>query len=133
MNKSQAITEFWNSFGIPAFDENTVPEYVDDGKGNLIKLQPPYITYNVVEDDLDNVVNLYASIWYHSTSWREVTLKVGEVSKRITEMYPPTIQLDNGRLYLAKGTPFAQRMSDPNDDMIRRIYINIQAEFLTAY
>lgn len=34
---------------------------------------------------------------------------------------------------LKRGSPFAQRMSDPNDDMIRRIYINITAEFLTAY
>ena len=34
---------------------------------------------------------------------------------------------------LKRGSPFAQRMSDPNDDMIRSIYINITVEFLTAY
>ncbi len=133
MNKSQAITEFWNSFGIPAFDETTVPEYIDDGHGNQVKLVPPYITFNIVEDSLNSVVNLYANIWYKSTSWREITLKTAEIAKRLVEMQPPTIELDNGRLYLTKGTPFAQRMSEPTDDTIRRMYINVQAEFLTAY
>jgi hypothetical protein len=48
-------------------------------------------------------------------------------------MNPPSIKFDGGRLYIAKGNPFAQRMADPNDDMIRRMYLNIQAEFLSAY
>ena len=48
-------------------------------------------------------------------------------------MQPPTIELDNGRLYIAKGTPFAQRMSEPSDDTVRRILLNISAEYLTAY
>ena len=26
MNKAQALDQFWNGFGIPAWDENTVPE-----------------------------------------------------------------------------------------------------------
>lgn len=133
MNKAQALDKFWNSFGIPAFDETTVPEYVDDGNGNQIKLEPPYITYNVVEDSLDSVTNLYANLWYRSTSWREITVKAGEIAKTIVEMNPPSIPLDNGRLYLAKGNPFAQRMEEPNDSTIRRMYLNIQAEFLTAY
>jgi hypothetical protein len=36
-------------------------------------------------------------------------------------------------LYISKGSPFAQRMKEPSDDMVRRIYININAEFLTAF
>ena len=123
MNKAQALDKFWNSFSIPAYDENTVPD----------NAQMPYITYNVIEDELGNVVNLYANLWYRSTSWKDITLKSDEIAKKITEMYPPAIAIDNGRLYLAKGTPFAQRMNDPESDTIRRMYINIQAEFLTAY
>lgn len=122
MTKAQAIDYFWNSFGIKAYDENTVPD-----KPNF-----PYITYSVTTDDIGNVVNLSASIWDRSTSWKIISEKVDEISKKIIEMQPPAIALNNGRLYLTKGTPFAQRMSDP-DDMIRRIYMNLQAEFLTAY
>ena len=40
MNKEQAIHFFWSQFGLPAYDENSVP---DDA-------QMPYITYNVVID-----------------------------------------------------------------------------------
>lgn len=123
MKKAQALDTFWNSFGIPAYDETDVP-------GNA---KMPYITYSVGEDSLGSVVNLHANLWYYSTSWREITLKADEIAKKIVEMNPPSIPLDNGRLYLAKGTPFAQRMSEPGSDETRRIYINVQAEFLTAY
>lgn len=123
MDKQQAIDTFWNSFGIPAYDENSVP---DDAV-------MPYITYNVISDSLDSVVNLYANLWYSSMSWKDISLKSEEIAERIVKMNPPSIAIDNGRLYLAKGKPFAQRMSEPEDDKIRRIYINVQAEFLTAY
>jgi formylmethanofuran dehydrogenase subunit A len=74
-----------------------------------------------------------ASIWYRSTSWKDVSDKAEEIAEYIVKMAPPSIEIDNGRLYISKGTPFAQRMSEPSDDMVRRIYININAEFLTAF
>ena len=123
MDKSQAIQSFWESFNIPAYDETIVP---DDAV-------MPYITYGVRTDSLDNVVNMYASIWYRSTSWEDISKKTEQIAKYIVEQNPPSIQFDKGRLSIAKGTPFAQRMADPNDNMIRRMYINIQAEFLSAY
>lgn len=130
MNKSQAIHKFWNSFSIPAFDENTVPEYVDDGNGNQIKLMPPYITYNVSLDELDHPVSMSASIWYRDPSWASVTEKSIEISDKLKNG-GETIPLDEGYLWIVKGHPFMQRMDDPNDDMIRRIYINIMAEYLS--
>ena len=42
-----------------------------------------------------------------------------------------TLSLDNCAVWIKKGSPFAQRMGD-SDDMVRRIYMNIEAEFLTA-
>jgi hypothetical protein len=123
MNKAQALDKFWNSFGIPAYDELTVPE----------EAVMPYITYSVTTGRLEDVVNLSASIWYHSQSWKDISLKAEEIAEKITKMMPPTIQIDNGRLYIALGDPFAQRMDDPSSDTVRRIYLNVQAEFLTAY
>ena len=40
------------------------------------------------------------------------------------------IKLDKGYTYLYRGTPFAQRVKD-NDDMIKRIYLNVNVEYLT--
>lgn len=123
MNKSQAIQAFWESFKIPAYDETTVPDNAPF----------PYITYNVKTDSIGNICLMSASIWYRSTSWKDVSDKAEEIAEYIVKMAPPSIEIDNGRLYINKGTPFAQRMSEPNDDMVRRIYININAEFLTAF
>jgi hypothetical protein len=122
MDKASAIDHFWNGFGIPAYDENTVPD----------NAPMPRITYNVITDSLGNTVNLSASIWYQGRSWKDVTLKAEEIEKYIGEHGGIVMNLDNGKLWMVKGSPFSQRMSD-NDSSIRRIYLNIQAEFLTAY
>ena len=123
MNKAQAIDTFWNSFNIPAYDENSVPEDATF----------PYITYSESTDSIGNVVMLNASIWDRSTSWEGISLKAEEIAQKIAEYGHDTIKIDNGYIWLVKGAPFAQRMSDPNDDKIRRIYLNVLGEFLTAY
>lgn len=130
MNKAQAIQEFWASFGLEAYDENTVPDQVP-GK---------YITYSVATDSLDRVVNLTASIWeLDTTSWAFVEEKAEEIGRALEQRdftalgtNAPSIPIDGGRVFLTKGSPFAQRMADPGSDRTRRIYMNIQAEFLTA-
>jgi hypothetical protein len=35
-------------------------------------------------------------------------------------------------VWIQRGIPFAQRMSDPTDDTIRRIVLQITAEFITS-
>ena len=122
MDKAQALHNFWSGFGLPAYDENTVPE----------DAAMPRITYSVSTDSIDNRLLLSGSLWYHSTSWEDISKKAEEIAQALVTMNPPAIEIDNGRLYLCKGSPFAQRMEDP-DDSIRRIYINLEAEFLTAY
>lgn len=121
MDKSQAIDAFWNSFKWKAYDENTVP---DDA-------EIPRITYSVVTDSIGTPVMIPASLWDKSTSWERISKKADEIGRAITEMYPPTLKLDEGRLYITKGSPFAQRMADASDDTIRRIYINVDVEFFT--
>lgn len=123
MDKEQAIHKLWSSFGIPAYDEQTVPQ----------DAVMPYITYRVASDSIGRVVNLNASIWYRSTSWIDVTKKLREIEAAIGKNGFRIYQLGEGYVWFTKGSPFAQRMSDPEDDMIRRIYLNVQAEFLTAY
>lgn len=125
MDKSQALHSFWSSFGIPAFDEASVPTGED---------QPdfPYITYGVYTDAIGASLPLSASLWYKSTSWREITLKAEEIAQTIEQMERP-IPLDVGYLWIVRGTPFAQRMAEPDDNTIRRILINITVEYLTPY
>jgi hypothetical protein len=46
MNKSQALQSFWESFGIPAYNEYTVPD----------NAEMPYITYSVI---IGKLLNFY--------------------------------------------------------------------------
>ena len=123
MNKSQALDHFWNKFQWDAYDENSVPD----------ELNFPYITYSQSTDSLGNVVALGASLWDRSNSWEKVSDKADEIARYLKEQGHVTLKLDNGYVWLVGGTPFAQRMSDPSDSKIKRIYLNVMGEFLTAH
>ena len=120
LDKFQALHYFWNSFGIPAYESTTVREGTNLGDF--------YITYEAVVDRLDNAVPMSASIWKKNTmSWEEISQKAEEISDALIQV--KTIPMQIGYLYITRGTPFAQRMSD-EDESTRRIYINIMAEYL---
>lgn len=119
MNKAQALTSFWSSFGLPAYDENSVPQ---DAK-------MPYITFSVGTASLDEDVSLTASLWWYSNSWQAISLKADEISSTIG-IGGKVIKLDHGYMWIKRGTPFSNRMEDINLG-VRRIVININTEFLT--
>lgn len=125
MDKWQAIDAFWNSFDIPAYDENTVATGGDSP-------QMPYITYNAVSGSVGQNLSLTASLWYKGYSWEDISRKADQIAEAIGYGYT-LVDVDGGYVYITKGQPFAQRMNDPEDDSIRRIYIILDAEFLTAY
>lgn len=121
MWKEHAIHQFWSGFGLPAYDATTVD---DDA-------EMPYITYDVSTGSIEDFILLTGSIWYRSISWTTVTQKAHEIEEYLTMMSPPAIKIDGGRAYFTKGTPFSQRIAEPNDDTVRRIFLQVNAEFLT--
>ena len=121
MTKAAAIYQFWNSFSLTAYEENTVP---DDAKY-------PYITYQLVTDSFDRELQLTASIWYRSESWTAINAKTEEISQKISRG-GKIIACDGGAIWLKRGQPFAQNMGDESDNLIKRKYLNITAEFMTA-
>ena len=121
MTKAAAIYQFWNSFGLTAYEENTVP---DDATF-------PYITYQLVTDSFGSEVPASASLWYRSESWIEINVKTEEISQKISRG-GKIISCDDGAIWLKRGQPFAQNMGDESDGLIKRKYLNITAEFMTA-
>jgi len=123
ITKSMAINSFWSAFGLPAYDMYSVPT----GENAPAF---PYITYDLREDSFDHPVSMTASLWYRSTSWTAAEAKAKEISEAIgsTGTY---VMFDHGAVIIQRGSPFAQRMSDP-DDTVRRIYINITAEYISV-
>ena len=121
MTKAAAIYQFWNSFSLTAYEENTVP---DDAVF-------PYITYQLVTDSFDREIPLSASLWYRSESWTAINAKTEEISQKIGRG-GKIISCDGGAIWLKRGQPFAQNMGDESDGLIKRKYLNITAEFMTA-
>lgn len=119
MNVAQVLQTFWSSFDLPAYDENTVP---DDAV-------LPYITYEVTDDFFGQDRQLSASLWYRSTSWAEITEKEQEIADFIGRG-GRMLAVDGGAIWLKRGTPWAQRMSESSDAMVRRIVLAYEIEYI---
>ena len=120
MTKAAAIYQFWSGFGLTAYEENTVPTDATF----------PYITYQLVTDSFDREIPLTASLWYRSESWTAINAKTEEISQTISRG-GKIISCDGGAIWLKRGQPFAQSMGDESDNLIKRKYLNITAEFIT--
>lgn len=128
MDKVQALQSFWASFQIPAIDEQSA---YDEQTLESLNITYPYITYEVATGSFDEPVAIGADVWYQSTSWAEITSKAQEIEAAIGRG-GVMIPFDNGAIWITRGVPFAQRLAAENDYDVRRIHININAEFFSA-
>lgn len=120
MTKAAAIYQFWSSFGLTAYEENTVPT----------DAAFPYITYQLVTDSFDREVSATASLWYRGESWTDINAKTEEIAHHIG-LGGKIIKCDGGCIWIKRGNPFAQNMGDESDDLIKRKYLNLILEYLT--
>lgn len=119
MNKYQALHSFWNGFGIPGYEENTIPK---DAK-------LPYITYEIVTNSLgDNSTAMTARVWDKSNSWTYLNSKVEEIA---TALNGTRLVCDEGYIVLYRGEPFSNNITDAEDQTIKGKYLNITADFIT--
>ena len=121
MTKAAALYDFFSSFGLAAYEENTVPD----------EATFPYLTYPVTTDSFSEYsVPINFSLWYRSTSWREINAKCEEISAHIG-ISGVLIKCDGGRIWIKRGQPFANSMGDPNDEQVKRKSINLILDYLT--
>lgn len=121
MDKEQALHFFWSSLGIPAYEENSVPD------GTAF----PYVTYQKMSGAFEDTLNPTGSIWTRKSTWADADALKSSLESLLGyggQLY----KIDGGYMVVKRGTPFAQGMSDDTDKMIRRYVINIAVEFLTA-
>lgn len=120
MTAEQAIHNFWSSFALPAYDENSVPDTAE----------LPYITYSLSYDAFGNNVPMVAKIWQRSMSWQFLTDKVHQIFDAISDG-GKNLQTDSGFVKIYRGTPFYRRESD--DEGVKRMSLNITAEYITDF
>lgn len=119
MTIEAALHKFYNDFSLTAYEENTVPDNAPF----------PYITYSMATGSLLRSVSLTANLWYRSSSWTACNMKAREIHAVVSTGI--MIPCDNGGIWLRADNPFAQNMSDPSDDQIKRKYLRLIADFIT--
>lgn len=91
----------------------------------------PYQTYTPVFDAWGGEpVSLTIDIWDRTESESAVNDMVQDLSDSIG-MGGKVIPCDEGYIWLKRGTPWCQNLSDEVDPAIKRRYINVTAEYLT--
>ena len=124
MTKNAALQGFFSLFGLSAIPASSVPSTGD----NLPVL--PYLTYETPTDSEMNVATATASLWYRSESWLDINAKTEQISQYIGTGV--VIPCDGGGMIIRKGTPFAQPMGDPSDDLMKRKVLSFEITFMTT-
>lgn len=119
MNKEQALNEFWNGFGITAYDNNSVPD----------NAPYPRITYECITDNFGYPVTSSASIWTRSSGWASAEKIKQAIEQRITRggCYKT---YSNGAMWIRRGNPFSVRSRDASDESVKQIMLNIEIEYI---
>lgn len=119
MNKMQALHSFWSSFSIKAYDATSVPD----------EATMPYITYEASSDNFGEQLSQTCSIWYRSSSWKEIQEKEAEISAYIGRG-GRLVNYEGGAFWIRRGTPWSIRLAGEGDEYVRRMMLNVEVEFI---
>lgn len=121
MTKSQALQTFFSSFGMTAYTSTSVPDDVIF----------PYLTYDLITGAWgDEQAAITVNLWFYTESEAIPNAKAEEISKKIG-LGGVTVPCDDGIIWIKRGSPWCQSLTDETNKTIKRRYINITAEFLT--
>lgn len=119
MTRQQAITDFWDSFSVPAYPVTNVP---DENKRPVA-----YITYqNPTSDFYGGDQYSQVNVWYRTTSEKKINSIVSEIEGAIP-MGGKVVPYDSGAIWLKRGNPWCQAMAD-EDPEIKRRFLTISVE-----
>lgn len=121
MTKGAALYRFFSGFGMTAYASASIPDDVEF----------PYLTYDLVTSAWESdPVSLTVNLWYYTESEAEPNAKAREISEALG-MGGRVLPCDGGYIWLKRGSPWCQSLSDETDKNIKRRYLNITAEYLT--
>ncbi len=122
MTKEAVLKQFFSGFGIAAYPSTAVPDDV----------QFPYLTYDVITSAFqEEPVSLTVNLWYFTTQEGVPNAKARELSEAIGRGGKLLPCDGNGYIWLKRGSPWCQSLTDETSPNIKRRYINVTAEYLT--
>lgn len=121
MTKAAALHRFFSGFGMTAYTAASVPE-------DAIF---PYLTYELITSTWDGEpVGLTVNLWFYTESESIPNAKAEELSAALG-IGGKVLPCDGGYIWLKRGSPWCQSLSDETSPDIKRRYINVTAEYLT--
>ncbi len=126
MDNFAALQSFWESFDVDAYDERT---YFTKGDSPSY----PHITYESASGTWSSEKLLSGYLWDKSNRWDWLKQKAEAIKHEIGSGI--TMKVDDGVVWfkIPELTPFAQPVpTGSEDDMVKRILLNVEVEFLTV-
>jgi hypothetical protein len=121
MTKAAALHEFFSGFGMTAYVSTSVPDDVTF----------PYLTYELITGAWEaGEVGLTINLWFYTDSEKTPNAKAQELSEAIGSG-GKLLKCDGGYIWLKRGSPWCQSLTDDTSPTIKRRYINVSAEYLT--
>ena len=107
---AEALKTFFSNFGLPAYENGSVPEDVE----------LPYIAYSIATPEWNEKASVYAQIWDRMRSNAGLLRKADQIARYIGTGLK--IPFSGGYLVIWPETPFAQIMHDGD---YRSAYLNL--------
>ena len=121
MTKGEALNTFFSGFGMTAYASSAVPHDVTF----------PYLTFdNVIDSWSGGEVSITVNLWFYTESEAIPNAKAEQVAAAIG-LGGKVLPCDEGYIWLKRGSPWCQNLSDEVDKNIKRRYINVTAEYFT--
>ena len=121
MDRYEAQYQYWNQFGVPAYEENNVPD--------RIYLTYPYITYQEAVGGWGDILSVTAKIYDRNPSKANVDALTDLIEHHIRTADPVSYDRGKYRVFIGE-TAFAQPIGDPDDDLIKGKVLNVNIEFM---
>lgn len=121
MTKDKALHAWFSQF-LTAYPASSVP---DDAVF-------PWLTYELITGAWDSgEIGLTVNLWYYTTQEAEPNAKAQEISDAIG-LGGVFVPCDDGAIWIKRGSPWCQNVQDDSDTNIKRRYLNITVEYITA-
>lgn len=120
MTKEAALQAFFEQF-LPAYAASAVPEDVEF----------PYLTYELITSAWEEgEVGLTVNLWYYTTS-EAIPNTMARLISNVIGVGGVQVPCDGGTIWLTRGSPWCQSLTDNTDAKIKRRYLNITANYNT--
>lgn len=120
MTKDKALQGWFEKF-LPAYPISNVPE----------DAVFPWLTYELITGAFDSgEIGLTVNLWYYTESEAVPNAKAQEIADAIG-MGGTLIPCDGGAIWIKRGTPWCQSITEEGNTNIKRRYINVTVEYLT--